>query len=66
MFGCERLIFMGEIVMTNKKLVILEGQKVLAPFSAHEWLRQNFSLQYLYNIKYASNENKEKYQLRNY
>ena len=30
MFGCGRLIFMGEIVITNKKLVIMEGQKVLA------------------------------------
>ena len=28
----------------------------------HKWLRQNFSLQYLYNINQISDENKEKYQ----
>ena len=34
-------------------------------FGSNEWLRQNFSLQYQYSIRYASNENKEKYQSRN-
>ena len=33
---------------------------------SHEWPRKNFFLQYQYNIKQASNENKEKYQLRDY
>ena len=33
------------------------------PFNSHEWPRQNFSLQYQYNIKQTSDENKEKYQL---
>ena len=30
------------------------------------WPRQNFSLQYKYNIKQTSDENKEKYQLGDY
>ena len=33
------------------------------PFNSHEWPRQNFSLQYQYNIKQRSDENKEKYKL---
>ena len=32
------------------------------PFNSHEWPRQNFSLQYKYNINQMSNENIEKYQ----
>ena len=36
------------------------------PFYSHEWPRQNFSLPYLYNIMQTSDENKEKYQLRDY
>ena len=31
--------------------------------NSNEWPRQNFSLQYKYNIKQTSDENKEKYQL---
>ena len=34
--------------------------------SNFEWPRQNFSLQYQYNSKETSNENKEKYQLGDY
>ena len=34
----------------------------LSPFNSHEWPRQNFSLQYQYNINQISDENKEKYQ----
>ena len=30
------------------------------PFISHEWPRQNFSLQYQYNIKQTSDENNEK------
>ena len=36
------------------------------PFNSHEWPRQNLSLQYQYNIKQTSDENEEKYQLRDY
>ena len=32
------------------------------PFNSHEWPRQNFSLQYRYNINQISDENREKYQ----
>ena len=28
--------------------------------NSHEWPRQNFSLQYLYNIQQTSDENKDK------
>ena len=31
---------------------------------SHKWQRQDFSLQYQYNIKQASNKNKEKYHKR--
>ena len=34
-------------------------------FTSHEWLRQNFSLQYQYNIKQIGDENKEKFQFKN-
>ena len=46
-----------------KPLVGLEGPQ---PFNSHKWPRQNFSLQYQYNIKQTSDENKEKYQLGDY
>ena len=36
------------------------------PLNSHEWPWQNFSLQYQYNIKQTSDENKEKYQLGDY
>ena len=35
----------------------------LSPPSGHKWPRQNFSLQYQYNVNQISDENKEKYQL---
>ena len=35
------------------------------PFHSHEWPRQNFPLQYQYNINQLSDENKEKYQFGN-
>ena len=35
-------------------------------FTSHEWLRENLSLQYQYNIKHRSDENKVKYQLGDY
>ena len=34
--------------------------------NSHEWPKQNFSLQYQYNIKQTSDENIEKYQLGDY
>ena len=37
----------------------------LKPFNSHERPRQNFSLQYQYNINQMSDENKEKYQYGN-
>ena len=40
--------------------------KTVSPFNSHEWPRQNFSLQYQYNIKQTSVENKEKYQSQDY
>ena len=35
-------------------------------FDSQEWPRQNFSLQNQYNIKQTSDENEEKYQLKDY
>ena len=40
--------------------------KELYPFNSHKWPRQNFSLQYQYNIKQTSDENKENYQWGDY
>ena len=34
--------------------------------NSHEWPKQNFSLQYQYNIKQTSDENIEKYKLGDY
>ena len=39
---------------------------LINPFNSHEGPRHNFSLQYQYNIKHRSDENKEKYQLGDY
>ena len=36
------------------------------PFHPHQWPRENFSLQYQYNIKQTSDENKERYQFGDY
>ena len=38
----------------------------ISSFNSHKWLRQNFFLQYQYNIKQKSDENIEKYQLGDY
>ena len=46
------------------KLHLSKGHyKDTKPFNSQKWPRQNFSLQYHYNIKQASDENKGKYQL---
>ena len=38
----------------------------ISSFNSHKWLRQNFFLQYQYNIKQTSDDNIEKYQLGDY
>ena len=38
----------------------------LSFFNSHEWPRQNFSLQYQYNINQTSDKSKEKYQSGDY
>ena len=38
----------------------------LNPFTPHKWPRQNFSLQYQYNVKQAGDKNREEYQLWDY
>ena len=52
-----------EAVLTTKTVSPFDP---LTPNSLTEWPRQNFSLQYQYNIKQTSVENKEKYQLQDY
>ena len=47
-----RLIFFSYI-LTDEHIII-------QPLNSHEWPRENFSLQYQYNIKQTSHENKEK------
>ena len=50
----------------NRSLVSIEnpGQRESEEGESysHEWLRQNFSLQYQYNINQISDENKKQYQ----
>ena len=36
------------------------------PFHSHDWSRENFSLQYQYNINQKSDESKDKYQFGDY
>ena len=36
------------------------------PFASHEWPRQNFSLQYQYNVNQTGEENKEKYRFEDF
>ena len=38
------------------------GNKKFKPFISHEWPRQNFSLQYQYNVNQISDKNIAKYQ----
>ena len=45
---------------------VVYSDLTLWPFHSHEWPRQNFSLQYQYNIKQTSDESIEKYQLGDY
>ena len=50
----------------DKNKPLTNVNSVVWPFTSHEWPRENFSLKYQYNIKHRSDENKVKYQLRNY
>ena len=48
-------------------MVILNLYKKLhEPLNCHKWPIQNFSLQYQYNIKQTSDENREEYQLQDH
>ena len=47
--------------MSNKRV---ETSNTYLTFNSHEWLRQNFSLKYQYNINQISDKNKEKDQFR--
>ena len=38
----------------------MSASEVSELFNSHKWPRKNFSLQYQYNIKQTSDENKEK------
>ena len=40
--------------------------KFVSTLNSRQWSRQNFSLQYQYDIRQTSDENKEKYQLGDY
>ena len=37
---------------------------MISPSHYHKWLRQNFSLQYQYNIKQVGDENREEYKFK--
>ena len=50
----------SEITLTISNVISLSSGEYLQPFNSHEWLRQNFSLQYQYNINQTSDENKGK------
>ena len=66
MFIC--LFFGGDLVLLTEfikcKLATIKKiqSNLYKPFNSHEWPRQNFSLQYQYNINQISDENKEKHQ----
>ena len=57
--------FYNRVTLVNVQSRIWKIQKTLRSVLA-SWSRQNFSLQYQYNIKQTSDENKEKYQLGDY
>ena len=52
--------------MTFNQLKGFLTKKYIFLFNSHEWPRQNFSLQYKYNIMQTSDENKYKYQPGDY
>ena len=43
---------------------MFDGVFPLLTLNSHEWPKQNFSLQYQYNIKQTNDENKEKVSIR--
>ena len=51
---------------TESRKVLKDHLTVFNPFTSISDQRQNFSLQYQYNIKHRSDENKVKYQLGDY
>ena len=54
----------ADIAVSSNQLV--SEPCILTSLFSQEWPRQNFSLQYQYNIKQTSNENNEKYKLGDY
>ena len=54
----------SKAIITRKEICLLKFSMctcMLVPFHSHEWPRQNFFLQYQFNTKQTSDENKEKY-----
>ena len=54
--------FLGYTHHDNIHRLQIRKTALASPFNSHEWPRQNFPLQYQYNINEKSDENKEKYQ----
>ena len=53
------------VLLLTRKNAFIYKFKIMLNF--HKWPRQNFSIQYQYNIKQTSDENKEQlYQLGEY
>ena len=62
---CCGIVFCGPFGWETKMGIPCKGQEnFILPFNSHEWPKQNFSLQYQYNINQISDENKGKYQFR--
>ena len=55
-----------KLVKQSWKLKLPKLIKTNEPLDSHEWLGENFSPQYPYNLKPTSDENKEKYQEKDY
>ena len=55
-----------KLVKQSWKLKLLKLIKTNELLNPHEWLRENLAPQYPYNLKRTSDENKEKYQERDY
>ena len=55
-----------KLVKQSWKLKLPKLIKTNELLNSHEWPRENFSPQYPYNLKPTSDENKEKYQERDY
>ena len=70
LFRLITLFFLRERLLLGARLNFFKNffrDPSLKIFStSHEWPKENFSLQYRYNIKHRSDENKVKYQLGDY